>query len=112
MLWVSKAGTSEHDFVTAFAQGPNGDLYVAGDTFGAFEGFTNQGERDLFVLRFSSTGALLGIWQQGTTARDHAAGLWVDSCNNVYLGGFTEGSIIEGTTPQGRDAFLMKVRVP
>jgi hypothetical protein len=112
MLWASKAGTSEHDFVTAFAQGPNGDLYVAGDTFGAFGDFTNQGERDLFVIRFSSTGELLNIWQRGTPARDHAAGLWVDACNNIYLGGFTEGSLVNGTTPRGRDSFLLKVTMP
>lgn len=112
ILWVSKTGTTEHDFVTAFAQSPNGDLYVAGDTFGAFGQFTNKGERDLFVLRFSTTGQLLGMWQHGTTARDHSAGLWVDSCNNVYLGGFTEGSLIEGRPPQGRDAFLIRVPMP
>lgn len=112
VLWASKVGTSEHDFVTAFAQGPNGDLYVAGDTFGAFPGFTNQGERDLFVLRFSSTGQLLSIWQRGTSAREHAAGLWVDACNNIYLGGFTEGGLVPGAVPKGRDSFLLKVTMP
>ncbi|WNG58480.1 hypothetical protein F0U59_29845 [Archangium gephyra] len=110
--WVSKTGTPEHDLVSAFARGPTGDFYVAGDTFGAFPGYTNQGERDLFVLRFDSSGRLLSSWQQGTAERDHAAGLWVDSCNNVYLAGFTEGRLIGDSGPGGRDAFLMKVNMP
>jgi len=113
LRWVVNAGTSEHDVVTALAVGPSGDLYVAGETEGSFPGQTHQGGRDLFVLRFDASGNLRGAWQRGTAGDEHAGGIWVDSCHNVFLTGYTEGALIEGQAPAGgRDMFLMKVPMP
>ncbi len=108
--WVSKTGTPQEDTVTALVLAPSGELYVAGDTFGSFPGYVNQGGRDLFVLRFSASGTLLGVWQKGTAANDHAGDLWVDPCNNLFLTGYTEGALIPDSVNAGsRDSFLMKV---
>nr|WP_242588452.1 hypothetical protein [Corallococcus macrosporus] len=111
--WLRTVGTAGSELVTALARAPNGDLYVAGATQGSFPGFTNQGARDLFVLRFSADGRLRGTWQRGTAGNDQATAIWVDPCGRVFLAGHTEGALVPGRQHQGsRDMFLLKVDVP
>lgn len=111
--WVRQVGTERTDRATSLARASNGDLYVAGDTLGAFPGFTNLGGSDLFVLRFSAEGRLLGTWQQGTPLDDHVTGLAVDACGNAVVVGSTEGALVPGVTPQGsRDTFLLRLPPP
>ncbi|RKH17413.1 hypothetical protein D7X74_12580 [Corallococcus sp. CA047B] len=111
--WLRQVGTRDSDQATALARAPNGDVYVAGDTLGGFPGFTNQGGRDVFVLRFSAEGRLLGTWQQGTPQEDHVAGLAVDACGNAVVVGSTEGGLVPGSPPLGsRDAFLLRLAPP
>ncbi|MCY1043794.1 SBBP repeat-containing protein [Corallococcus sp. bb12-1] len=111
--WVRQVGTRGSDQATALARAPHGDIYVAGDTLGSFPGFTNQGGRDLFVLRFSADGRLLGLWQQGTPQDDHVTGLAVDACGNAVVVGSTEGGLVPGSPPLGsRDAFLLRLSPP
>jgi hypothetical protein len=111
--WLRQVGTPRSELALALARAPNGDVYVAGDTLGSFPGFTHQGGRDLFVLRFSAKGVLLGAWQHGTPANDHVTGLAVDACGNALVTGYTEGSLVPGAEHQGsRDAFLLRVAPP
>ncbi|WP_375760075.1 hypothetical protein [Corallococcus exercitus] len=80
---------------------------------GGFPGFTNQGGSDLFELRFSEEGRLLGTWQQGTPLDDHVTGLAVNACGNAMVVSSTEGSLVPGSPPQGsRDAFRMRLPPP
>ncbi|MCY1043790.1 hypothetical protein OV208_20895 [Corallococcus sp. bb12-1] len=111
--WIRTVGTQGSEQTTALARAPNGDIYVAGSTLGAFPGFTHQGARDLFVLRFSADGRLLGTLQRGTSGNDQATALWVDPCGRVFIAGYTEGALVPGIQHQGsRDMFLLKVDVP
>ncbi len=111
--WLRQVGTTGSELATALARAPNGDVYIAGDTRGSFPGFTTQGGRDLFVLRFSAKGVLLGVWQQGTAMDDHVAGLAVDACGNALVVGYTEGMLVPGSQHQGsRDSFLLRVAPP
>ncbi len=111
--WLRQVGTPRSELATALARAPNGDLYVAGDTLGSFPGFTHQGGRDVFLLRFDAKGLLLGVWQRGTPLDDHVAGLAVDACGNALVAGYTEGALVTGSEPQGsRDAFLLRVAPP
>lgn len=111
--WASRAGTREDDAARAMAWGPDGQLYVAGDTLGSLPGYAHQGKRDIFVLEFDTYGQLKRTWQTGTAADEHVAGIWVDRCNNVFLTGYTEASLIgSGSHLGSRDMFLMKVPMP
>ncbi|WP_164011243.1 hypothetical protein [Pyxidicoccus trucidator] len=112
LRWLRMVGTQGSELATAMARAPNGDVYVAGITTGSFPGFTNQGGRDLFVLRFSADGRPTGVWQRGTPGNDLATALWVDPCGRVFLAGSTEGSLVPNTQNLGsRDMFLLKVTV-
>jgi hypothetical protein len=49
-LWTRQIGTNDYDRVYGLSVEPTG-LYLTGTTHGAFEGFVNAGDRDVFVLR-------------------------------------------------------------
>lgn len=49
-MWTRQLGTTDYDRVYGLSLEPSG-LYLAGTTHGAFEGFTNAGDRDVFLLR-------------------------------------------------------------
>jgi hypothetical protein len=110
--WLRQVGTTGSELATAMARAPNGDIYVAGSTLGSFPGFSNQGMKDLFVVRFSADGRQTGVWQKGSAGNDQATALYVDPCGRVFLAGYTEGSLVPGRQNLGsRDMFLLKIDV-
>lgn len=99
---------------------PGGDLYIAGETYSdldeAFGGVT-----DIFVAKvtaagnldssFSSNGVLhfgsetLGL---GASGDDEVRAIDIDSSGNLYLGGYTSGSLGEANAG-GNDIFVAKI---
>ncbi|HMI93051.1 MAG TPA: hypothetical protein VK509_16890, partial [Polyangiales bacterium] len=49
--WSRQYGTAENEFTYGLAVHSDGSVYVGGATYGAFPGYSNRGETDLFVLR-------------------------------------------------------------
>jgi hypothetical protein len=54
--WIRQFGTSRDDCADAIAVDADGDIFVAGDTFGGMDGNTNLGCCDLFVSKFDRDG--------------------------------------------------------
>lgn len=93
-----------HLTVTACA----GGIYVAGSTWGALSGQTNQGGSDAFVCKYDTDGNLLWTRQFGTSADDEATAISVAD-GVVYVGGSTGGTL-PGCSSQGDgDAFLLRM---
>jgi hypothetical protein len=70
-------------------------------------GGANQGERDAWVAKYSAAGALLWTRQLGTSEGDYPLGVATDGDGNVYISGWTVGSL--GGANQGRgDAWVAK----
>ena len=51
-VWTQQLGTAGDDNVTAAAADATG-LYITGHTTGAFPGFTNAGDYDVFIMKLS-----------------------------------------------------------
>lgn len=49
-MWTRQLGTTDYDRVYGLGLEPSGP-YLAGTTHGAFEGYVNAGDRDVFLLR-------------------------------------------------------------
>jgi len=48
-------------------------------------------------------------WRRGSVGDDMAAGIAVDACGRVFVGGFTTGALIAGQPSAGRrDMFVVK----
>jgi Beta-propeller repeat len=99
-------GSTEYEMSKGVAIDLLGSIYITGNTSGAFYG-ANQGGNDLFLTKYSWEGILQWNRQWGTSENDYGNGLVIDSANNIYVTGYTFGSL-DGTLIGGRDFFLSK----
>lgn len=83
-------GTGEADWLADLRVDANGNLVLLGETTGAFDGAINpDGGTDLFALRVSKDGRLIGARQWGAAGDESAARLAVDACGNAVAVGST-----------------------
>ena len=108
-LWTAQAGGRDSDYPTALAFDAAGNIYVAGITLGSvIAGVPNQGSADLFAMKFSPAGALVSVWQRGTSDDDELTSLAVDSCGRSFVGGYTRGALVNGQANLGgEDMFIL-----
>lgn len=114
-------GASGDEEIRAIALDASGNIYLGGYTDGSL-GEANSGENDVFVIKIlASTGAIdtsfgnNGITQLGRTTlggqaaqRDYLSDLKIDNSGNIYIAGFTFGSLGE-SRDGGSDAFVAKL---
>jgi len=55
-VWAQQFGTGNGDFPNAITTDPQGNIYVAGFTNGAFSGFANNGPRQSVVIKLNPSG--------------------------------------------------------
>ena len=69
-----------------------GNIYVAGDTQGSFDGQINNGNNDFCLTKFDTDGnrKWSKIW--GSPAYDRGAGVCLDNYGDIYVSGNTYGS--------------------
>ncbi|MEU8225335.1 alpha/beta hydrolase-fold protein [Kribbella sp. NPDC048915] len=104
-VWTKEFGTSASDEVWSLAADPSGGVYLAGYTAGGFAG-PLAGDKDILVARADADGVLTWRDQFGTTGNDKGAAVAVDPSGAVYVGGFTDGSLV---SPLGKfDGVLAK----
>ena len=97
MPWVQACGVSADTL---------GNVYITGYTNGVLDK-TNYGSLDAFVSKYDAQGKLLWTRQLGTTEEDQSSGVSADGLGNVYITGFTAGSLAEPNAG-GYDAFVSK----
>ena len=76
------------------------NIYVTGYTWGGLDGNTRLGAGDLFLVKYNSSGVKQWTRQLGTSAIDYGYGVTVDSSNNIYVTGDTQGGL-DGNTNSG-----------
>ena len=105
--WTKQLGSVSSDFANGVATDSSGNVYVAGGTYGGLDGNSN-GNSDLFVVKYNSSGTRQWTKQLGTAEYDEARGVATDSSGNVYVAGGTKGNL-NGNSNSGRtDAFVIK----
>ena len=105
--WTKQLGTSSGDRAYGVAVDSSGNVYAAGYTAGALDG-SNAGSYDLFVVKYNSSGTRQWTKQLGTSGDDRANGVAVDSSDNIYVTGYTYGSLDGNTNAGSSDLFLVK----
>jgi Beta-propeller repeat len=86
-VWIKQFGTSEDEVGKGIALDSKGNVYVTGNTGGAFAGYTNAGIDDTFIAKYNSSGAEVWVKQFGTSGSDVGNGIALDSSGNVYATG-------------------------
>lgn len=89
ILWtrlISSAGT---EYGYGVATDLNNNVFVAGTTSGDLGGNTNHGDRDQFVVKYNTNGALIWTTLTGGVLFDGANDIVVDSFGRIYTTGQT-----------------------
>jgi len=106
-VWRKSIGATLQDEGFNVVGDSQGNLYVAGGTFGAIGG-ANAGSRDVFLSKFNSSGTLQWSRQFGTSQNDVAyGGVKMDASGNLYI----SGGIYSDASPPNNDpsyGFLRK----
>jgi hypothetical protein len=85
------------------------NIYVLGATYGDFDGHTHIGNKDIYVMKFNSSCEKQASILIGTTEDDDVSGMGIDSDDNIYISGSTNGSINNQPSQGGTDFFITKL---
>lgn len=109
-LWTRQFGTNGSDQGAAVAISPGGSVYVVGNTGGKLPGQTSAGGTDPYLRKYGSGGNTLWTRQFGTSTEDVAWGVATDPEGNIYVTGFTMGTLPRQTSAGGTDTYIRKYR--
>jgi Ca2+-binding RTX toxin-like protein len=106
--WTTLLGSSNADYTGGIATGPDGSVYIVGDTWGNLGGQGSVGLNDVYLSKFNPDGSKAWTKQRGTTAMDFCSGVTVGEDGSVYISGSTEGGFDGQSSNGGRDAYVAK----
>ncbi len=109
VAWTKQfGGLWSEDYARAVAVDVSDNVVVAGQTDGDMNG-AGQGLNDIAVVKLNSLGVEQWTYQTGTTGHDVAFAVVTDASENIYLTGFTGGSL-HGESLQGNwDVCVIKL---
>lgn len=107
LCWTQQMGTGTSD--TSYSVSPDnlGNVYIAGTTRGSL-GCPNLGGEDLLLCKYKDSGELCWIKQWGSSDYDLSWDTATDSLGNIYVSGYTQGTLPGESSAGGIDAFLSK----
>ena len=114
VVWTRQFGSPGFDSAFAVGLDGSGNIYLTGQTGGAFPGQTFFGGIiAAFVRKYDANGNVLSTLQFGTPTGNGAApasGVAVDGSENIFVAGST-GGLLLGTGPNfgGSDAYVVKI---
>jgi hypothetical protein len=95
--WAKVEGKYAYDYGYGISTDNSGNVYVAGkyEEEANFSGtiLPNQGNHDIYVAQYSSSGTLKWIRTGGGTNGDYARALACNKTSRVYIAGEIEGSV-------------------
>ncbi|RYZ42350.1 MAG: hypothetical protein EOO71_08370 [Myxococcaceae bacterium] len=106
--WVRQIDAGDLDDAKSVAVGPDGGVYLAGETFGSLDGNTNNGTIDVLLARYDSAGNRDWSRMLGSAQTDYAFGVAVTSDNVVQLVGYTSAPLDGNPRVGSFDAFLTR----
>jgi uncharacterized delta-60 repeat protein len=106
--WTSQHGTSSREIGKDVSVDSSGNIYISGHTNGELDGNLNNGNVDLYLMKFNSSGTKQWTSQLGTSSIDYVSGMSIDSSGNVFISGYTEGGLDGNTNSGNKDIFLVK----
>lgn len=104
--WQTQFGSAEDETAFTVAALSDGSVVTAFSTTGAIRG-SNNGNRDVVLMSFDSTGTELWTVQFGGPANDSPLGVSVSNDDHIYVGGYTEGDLA-GTNQGSADVWVAK----
>ena len=104
---AGQIGTPGIDLSYGSATDSEGNLYLTGTTSGSLGG-ESQGGFDVWVVKYDRQGQELWKQQFGTLGSDRSYGIEIDSEDNFYLTGQTDGDLFGDRQSTGTDGWVAK----
>jgi len=104
--WTRQWGATGFDQGNGVSADGLGNVYISGFTDSNWVSNTNY-QRDVFVTKYDSSGALIWTRTLGTNRTDECYGVSADGLGNVYISGRTYGNM-GGASAGYIDTFLAK----
>jgi len=103
--WTKQMGTDDYEKGNGVTTDSSGNIYVTGSTSGGLDGNTNSGSRDIFLIKYNSSGTKQ--WTK-TSSGGRGNSVSTDSSGNIYVTGDTYGGLDGNTNSGSYDIFLIK----
>ena len=107
-LWHKQIGTSFDDRGNGIAIDSSNNIYITGYSKGDLDNNTNSGRSDAFLMKFDSGGSKQWTKLIGTSSDDIANDIIIDSSNNIYITGYSNGHFDNHTNTGNSDIFISK----
>lgn len=101
-------GTSGSEYGSSVALDTAGHIYVTGYTYGSLDGNTSVGGTDIFLTKWNADGTKAWTKQWGTSSYDYGSSVVLDTAGNIYVTGYTRGSLDGNANAGYNDIFLTK----
>jgi hypothetical protein len=105
---VELLGTASNDYGYRIAVDSDDNIYITGFTYGNLDGKTNKGGRDIFIAKYDAECNKKCVELLGTTSDDWGVDITVDSSDNIYITGGTDGNLGGQTNAGGYDIVAAK----
>jgi len=106
--WSRLRGSSQSEYPKAIAFDGESNIYITGSTFGEFDGQTNAGSGDAFLVKYNANGNWQWTRVWGSVSNDQALGIACDEDGGVYVAGGTEFAFHGATNIGAGDPFVTK----
>ena len=106
LLWQRQISSGQREWAAGVAVDKDGSVFVGGTTWGSLAA-PNEGIGDAWVAKYAGDGTFLWSAQFGTSAAELVVDLTSDDEGNVYVAGWTTGSL-GGDNAGSTDAFVAK----
>ncbi|HEY9670385.1 MAG TPA: SBBP repeat-containing protein [Waterburya sp.] len=104
--WTRQFGTPDYEWTWGVDTDSQGNVYATGWTLGNLGG-ESAGSYDAFLVKYDSQGNQQWIKQFGSAGDDEAFRINIDSNDNIFLTGYTNGSL-GGANAGSYDAWVAK----
>jgi Bacterial Ig domain/Beta-propeller repeat len=92
-LWISQFGNDGSIEPSEILADTNGNLYISGQTSGAFTGYSNNNFYDAFLIKYDPNGNRVWLRQFGSTASEYVGKLAISQTGQIAMIGATEGAL-------------------
>jgi Ca2+-binding RTX toxin-like protein len=90
--WTRQFGTPDYEWIWGVDTDSQGNVYATGWTLGSLAA-DNAGSYDAFLAKYDSQGNQQWIKQFGSAGDDETFGINIDSQDNIFLTGYTNGDL-------------------
>lgn len=107
--WIFQTGTSGNDQSNCVWSDADGNIYVAGESYGSLHGNSNAGQYDIFIMQLDRQGSHQWTFQKGDSASEFVNSCYVDASGSMFLTGHTYSGLDGNSNVGSADIYAMKI---